>query len=141
MREASREMWNTRTLDRNIGSQYYYRLLQAPGKDAVIAEMRQLTAPAQPEKLEFMKNPMVAEFLQLPANTNFTESDLEKAIIKHLKEFLLEMGKGFAFMSEQYHIATDTGIGRSSPREGYINREGYNKGKRTNVLRSEGHFI
>lgn len=109
MREASREMWNTRTLDRNIGSQYYYRLLQAPGKDAVIAEMRQLTAPAQPEKLEFMKNPMVAEFLQLPANTNFTESDLEKAIIKHLKEFLLEMGKGFAFMSEQYHIATDTG--------------------------------
>lgn len=52
---------------------------------------------------------MVAEFLQLPANTSFTESDLEKAIIKHLKEFLLEMGKGFAFMNEQYHIATDTG--------------------------------
>ena len=60
-------------------------------------------------KLEFMKNPLVAEFLQLPTNTSFTESDLEKAIIKHLKEFLLEMGKGFAFMNEQYHIATDTG--------------------------------
>ncbi len=109
MREASREMWNTRTLDRNIGSQYYYRLLQAPKKEAVVNEMLQLTETKQPDKLEFMKNPMVAEFLQLPTNTSFTESDLEKAIIKHLKEFLLEMGKGFAFMNEQYHIATDTG--------------------------------
>ena len=102
-------MWSTRTLDRNIGSQYYYRLLQAPKKDAVIEEMLQLTEIKQPDKLEFMKNPLVAEFLQLSANTSFTESDLEKAIIKHLKEFLLEMGKGFAFMNEQYHIATDTG--------------------------------
>ena len=109
LREAAREMWGVRTLDRNIGSQYYYRLLQAPKKEAVVNEMLQLTETKQPDKLEFMKNPMVAEFLQLPANTSFTESDLEKAIIKHLKEFLLEMGKGFAFMNEQYHIATDTG--------------------------------
>lgn len=108
LREASHEMWSVRTLDRNIGSQYYYRLLQAPKKEEVIAEMQTLTA-TQPDKLEFMKNPMVAEFLQLSANTNFTESELEKAIIKHLKEFLLEMGKGFAFMNEQYHISTDTG--------------------------------
>ena len=109
LREASREMWNTRTLDRNIGSQYYYRLLQAPSKDAVINEMLKLTAPAQPDKLEFMKNPVVAEFLQLPNNTDFTETDLEKSIIAHLKQFLLEMGKGFAFMCEQYHVSTDTG--------------------------------
>ena len=71
--------------------------------------MQQLTAPLQQDKDEFIKNPMVAEFLQLPANTNYTESDLEHAIIQHLKEFLLEMGRGFAFMNEQYHIATDTG--------------------------------
>ena len=109
LREASREMWGVRTLNRNIGSQYYYRLLQAPRKDVVINEMLQLTNAPQPDKLEFMKNPMVAEFLQLPANTDFTESNLEKAIIKHLKEFLLEMGKGFAFMNEQYHISTDIG--------------------------------
>lgn len=109
LREAAREMWSVRTLDRNIGSQYYHRLLQAPKKEVVISEMLQLTVSSQPDKLEFMKNPMVAEFLQLPANTDFTESDLEKAIIKHLKEFLLEMGKGFAFMNEQYHISTDTG--------------------------------
>ena len=109
LREAAQEMWSTRTLDRNIGSQYYYRLLQAPTKNDVIAEMQQLTAPLQQGNDEFIKNPMVAEFLQLPANTNYTESDLERAIIQHLKEFLLEMGRGFAFMNEQYHIATDTG--------------------------------
>ena len=109
LREASQEMWSTRTLDRNIGSQYYYRLLQAPTKNDVIAEMQQWTAPLQQEKDEFIKNPMVAEFLQLSANTNYTESDLERAIIQHLKDFLLEMGRGFAFMNEQYHIATDTG--------------------------------
>ena len=57
LQEASKEMWSTRTLDRNIGSQYYYRLLQAPKKDAVIEEMLQLTEIKQPDKLEFMKNP------------------------------------------------------------------------------------
>ena len=109
MKEAAQEMWSTRTLDRNIGSQYYYRLLQAPSKENIIAEMQHLTQPLQQDKDEFIKNPMVAEFLQLPANTNYSESDLEKAIIHHLKDFLLEMGRGFAFMNEQYHIATDTG--------------------------------
>ncbi|MBR7024218.1 MAG: DUF1016 family protein [Bacteroidales bacterium] len=109
LREASREMWSSRTLDRNIGSQYYYRLLQSPKKEAVVEEMKQLTAPLQADKLEFIKNPVVAEFLQLPVNTDFTESELEKAIIHHLKDFLLEMGRGFAFMHEQYHVSTDTG--------------------------------
>ena len=109
LREASREMWSSRTLDRNIGSQYYYRLIQSPQKDAVVEEMKQLTSPLQADKLEFIKNPVVAEFLQLSPNTDYTESDLEKAIIHHLKDFLLELGKGFAFMHEQYHVSTDTG--------------------------------
>lgn len=109
MREASREMWSSRTLDRNIGSQYYYRLIQSPKKEVVVEEMKQLTTPLQADKLEFIKNPVVAEFLQLSSNTDFTESDLEKAIIHHLKDFLLELGKGFAFMHEQYHVSTDTG--------------------------------
>lgn len=109
LREASREMWSSRTLDRNIGSQYYYRLLQSPKKEAVVEEMKQLTTPLQADKLEFIKNPVVAEFLQLSPNTDYTESDLEKAIIHHLKDFLLELGKGFAFMHEQYHVSTDTG--------------------------------
>jgi predicted nuclease of restriction endonuclease-like (RecB) superfamily len=107
--EAAKEMWSVRTLDRNVGSQYYFRLLQSPKKEAVIAEMKQLTATYQADKLEVMKNPVVAEFLQLPTNSDFTESDLEKAILKHLRSFILEMGRGFAFMYEQYHLATSGG--------------------------------
>ena len=109
VKEASREMWSVRTLARNVGSQYYHRLLQSPKKEAVIAEMQQLTAPLQEDACRFMKDPVVAEFLQLPSNTDFTESELEKAIIKHLRAFLLELGRGFAFMYEQYHIKTDAG--------------------------------
>ena len=109
VKEASREMWSVRTLARNIGSQYYHRLLQSPKKESVIAEMQQLTSPLQEDTRQFMKDPVVAEFLQLPSNTDFTESELEKAIIKHLRAFLLELGRGFAFMYEQYHIKTDAG--------------------------------
>lgn len=109
VKEASREMWSVRTLARNIGSQYYHRLLQSPKKESVIAEMQRLTSPLQEDTRQFMKDPVVAEFLQLPSNTDFTESELEKAIIKHLRAFLLELGRGFAFMYEQYHIKTDAG--------------------------------
>ena len=106
MREASKEMWSVRTLDRNIASQYYYRLLQSPKKEDVIEEMHQLTAPLQ-DPHEFIKSPVVAEFLGLPSNASFTETELERAIIHHLKDFLLEMGKGFAFVAEQQHIRTE----------------------------------
>lgn len=109
VQEASREMWSVRTLARNVGSQYYHRLLQSPQKEDVIAEMQQLTAPLQDDVHGYMKDPVVAEFLQLPSNTNYTESELEKAIIKHLRAFLLELGRGFAFMFEQYHVKTDVG--------------------------------
>ena len=106
MHEASREMWSVRTLDRNIASQYYYRLLQSPKKEEVIAEMQQLTTPLQDPR-ELIKSPVVAEFLGLPSNAAFTETELERAIIHHLKDFLLEMGKGFAFVAEQQHIRTE----------------------------------
>ena len=109
IREASAESWSVRTLARNVGSQYYYRLLQSPKKETVVNEMLQLTEPLRDEPQGFLKDPVVAEFLQLPSNASFTESELEKAILRHLKEFLLEMGRGFAFMAEQYHISTDAG--------------------------------
>ena len=76
LREASEEMWSVRTLSRNIGSQYYYRLLQSPKKDKVIAEMRELTQPLQKDKDEIVKNPVVAEFLGLN-NIDYSESELE----------------------------------------------------------------
>lgn len=109
VQEASRQSWSVRTLARNVGSQYYFRLLQSPQKEAVINEMLQLTESLKDEPQGFLKDPVVAEFLQLPSNASFTETELEKAIIRHLKEFLLEMGRGFAFMAEQYHISSDGG--------------------------------
>ena len=104
--EAAREMWSTRTLQRNVSSQYYHRLLQSQNKDAVRNEMKQLTAPLQ-DKLEYLKNPVVAEFLGFKNNTDYTESDLEQSIINHLIPFLMEMGKGFAFVDRQKHIHTE----------------------------------
>ena len=104
--EAAREMWSTRTLQRNVSSQYYHRLLQSQNKEAVRGEMKQLTAPLQ-DKLEYLKNPVVAEFLGFKNNTDYTESDLEQSIIDHLIQFLMELGKGFAFVDRQKHIHTE----------------------------------
>lgn len=104
--EAAREMWGTRTLQRNVSSQYYHRLLQSQNKDAVHTEMKQLTAPLQ-DKLEYIKNPVVAEFLGFKNNTDYTESDLEQSIIDHLIPFLMELGKGFTLADRQKRIHTE----------------------------------
>lgn len=104
--EAAREMWSTRTLQRNVSSQYYHRLLRSANKDVVHDEMQKLTAPLQ-DKLEYLKNPVVAEFLGFKNNTDYTESDLEQRIIDHLIPFLMELGKGFAFVDRQKHIHTE----------------------------------
>lgn len=105
--EASKEHWSTRTLDRNINSQYYFRLLQSPKKDAVVAEMKAKTVDYENDKLEFLKNPVVAEFLGLSQNNDFTETKLETAIINHLQKFIMELGKGYAFVARQQLIRTD----------------------------------
>ena len=104
--EAANEMWSTRTLQRNISSQYYYRLLQSHDKAVVHDEMQKLTKPLQ-DKLEYLKNPVVAEFLGFKNNTDYTESSLEQSIIDHLIPFLMELGKGFAFVDRQKHIHTE----------------------------------
>lgn len=104
--EAAREMWSTRTLQRNVSSQYYHRLLQSQNKEAVRGEMKLLTAPLQ-DKLEYLKNPVVAEFLGFKNNTDYTESDLEQSIIDHLIPFLMEMGKGFTLADRQKRIHTE----------------------------------
>lgn len=107
MKEASEQMWSYRTLDRNIASQYYYRLLQSQNKQVVENEMKKNTAQFQHDKFEFIKNPTVAEFIGLSANSDFTESELESAIISNLQKFLLELGKGFSFVARQKHIKTE----------------------------------
>lgn len=104
--EAAEQTWSVRTLQRNISSQYYYRLLKSQNKPAVEQEMKQLTNNST-DKLEFIKNPVIAEFLGFSSNTSFTESELEKSIITNLQKFLMELGKGYAFVARQQHIHTE----------------------------------
>jgi len=106
-KEAAEQTWSVRTLQRNISSQYYYRMLKTQKKELVESEMKELTASYQNDKLEFIKNPVVAEFLGFSQNTDFTESDLEKSILSNLQKFLMELGKGYAFVARQQHIHTE----------------------------------
>ena len=106
-KEAVEQTWSVRTLQRNISSQYYYRMLKTQKKELVESEMKELTAPYQNDKLEFIKNPVVAELLGFSQNTDFTESDLEKSILSNLQKFLMELGKGYAFVARQQHIHTE----------------------------------
>ena len=107
LKEAAEQMWSYRTLDRNIGSQYYHRLLLSQHKDVVEKEMKALTRSYQEDNLEFIKNPTVAEFIGLSPNSDFTETDLESAIIGNLQRFLLELGKGFSFVARQKLVRTE----------------------------------
>lgn len=107
MNESAKEGWSSRTLDRNIATQYYYRLLQSPKKEAVIAEMQEKTHDLQ-NPHELLKNPIIAEFLGFRMEDSLAESELENAILSHIRDFLMEMGRGFAFVARQQHIVTDT---------------------------------
>ena len=68
--------------------------------------MLSLTSEYQ-DKLEFIKNPVIAEFLNMQQNTKLLESDLEQSIIDNLQKFILELGKGYAFVARQQHIHTE----------------------------------
>ena len=108
MNEAANENWGVRTLDRNIATQYYHRILQAPKKEEVIAEMKRMTAEYRKSQFQLIKNPVIAEFLGFKTEQSYLESDLESAILSHIRDFLMEMGKGFAFVARQQHIVTET---------------------------------
>ena len=106
MNEAGEQVWGVRTLQRNISSQYYQRMLISQHKDMVKREMLEITQPLQ-DRLEFIKNPVVAEFLGMSQNTDFTETKLETAILNNIQRFLMELGKGYAFVARQQHIHTE----------------------------------
>lgn len=108
LNEAANENWSVRTLERNISTQYYFRLLSSQNKKSVTDEMKKKNVPLKVDPTEFVKNPVVAEFLGLAPNSDFSETHLESAIITHLQKFLLELGKGFAFVARQQHIRTET---------------------------------
>ncbi len=101
--ETHAQNWSVRQLERNIQSQYYRRLLssQHPQSDTKIK-------PANDVIGNFIKDPYVMEFLGLPENTEYLESELESSIIRHLQKFLLELGKGFSFVARQMRVSTET---------------------------------
>jgi len=105
-KEALDQMWSVRTLRRNIDTQYYDRMLLTSNKAAVEGEMKNVTSKYQ-QKLEFIRNPVIAEFLNMQEDTNYLESNLESAIIGNLQKFLMELGKGYAFVARQQHIHTE----------------------------------
>ncbi|MCQ2270286.1 MAG: PDDEXK nuclease domain-containing protein [Bacteroidales bacterium] len=97
---ASQEMWSVRTLDRNISTQYYERHFKQPHLPETIENIM------VSDKLELLKNPIIAEFLGFKKDDSFSETELESAIISHLQEFIMELGRGFAFMGRQELIRT-----------------------------------
>lgn len=96
---ASKEMWSVRTLDRNISTQYYERHYVQP---------KPQNKAQKPNKFELLKSPIVAEFLGFKQDSTYSETDLETAIISHLQDFMMELGRGFAFMGRQQLVRTDT---------------------------------
>ena len=103
--EAAENMCSVRTLDRNISTLYYNRIVASIDKKTVEDEMKEKIKSLQTE--EFIKNPVVLEFLDLPSNMSYTESQLEKALTDDIQKFMMELGKGFAFVERQQHIRTE----------------------------------
>ncbi|MDO5523795.1 MAG: PDDEXK nuclease domain-containing protein [Bacteroidia bacterium] len=106
--ESMQSGWSVRELRRNISSLYYDRLLLSANKTPTIEEARKTTQEETPTLEEFIKNPYVLEFLNLPQKETYVEKELEQALLDNLQSFLLELGKGFAFVSRQEHIRTET---------------------------------
>lgn len=107
LQEAIDCNWSTRSLNRQIGNLYYERMLMSSNDPKVREEADQKTHPQ--ESGDIIKDPYVLEFLGLKDNTDFRESELEQAIIDKLQDFLLELGKGFAFVGRQYRLSAGTG--------------------------------
>lgn len=108
IKETAENNWSVRTLDRNIATQYYERLFLSHAKQPVIDEMQENTKNFALDKNEFLKSPAVLEFLNISPSKGHTEAQLEKAIIDNLQDFLLELGKGYAFVARQQIIKTET---------------------------------
>lgn len=99
--------WSTRSLERQINNLYYERMLMSRNDPKVKDEAIEKTTRQEPQNI--IKDPYVLDFLGLKDNTDFRENELEQAIIDKLQDFILELGKGFAFIGRQYRLTTETG--------------------------------
>lgn len=103
--ESVKAGWSVRQLQRQINTMFYHRILSSKDKESVAAEIQ--TSVPKPEYEKIIKDPYVLEFLDLPQNEHFYESELEQALIDHLQKFLLELGRGFSFVARQKHFNFD----------------------------------
>ncbi|WHN65650.1 PDDEXK nuclease domain-containing protein [Cysteiniphilum sp. QT6929] len=103
LQEAITHDWSARALERQISKLYYERLLSSKDKELVESEAAQATKLLAEGAKDFLRDPYILDFLNLQDKT-YQESDLEKAIISNLQQFLLELGKGFAFVERQQRI-------------------------------------
>lgn len=108
--EAAAGKWSVRQLERQIASQYYERLLSIHRDSSEVEVLIQKNLPAKPEKfdpLTLVHDPFILEFIGAKEDVVWQESELESALISHLEEFMLELGRGFAFMGRQKRITID----------------------------------
>ncbi|SEA01192.1 PDDEXK nuclease domain-containing protein [Alkalimonas amylolytica] len=106
--EAIQQHWSVRALERQIGTLYYERLLSSREKAPVETEAQANTLPLADNPKDYLRDPYILDFLNLETS-RYQEADLERGIIQNLQQFLLEMGKGFAFVERQQRIRTDDG--------------------------------
>jgi predicted nuclease of restriction endonuclease-like (RecB) superfamily len=108
VQETAAQNWSTRALERQIGSLYYDRLLLSQDKAAVSAEAQAQLDALAPSPRAFVRDPVMLEFLGLPGADRLLEATLETALMDKLQQFLMELGKGFAFVARQQRISTET---------------------------------
>jgi len=104
LRECASQNWSVRVLERNIQSAYYQRILSTSPR----ATLDNTLEDPETTIVDFIKDPYVFEFLNLPLPFSETENSIEAALIRHLQQFLLELGKGFSFVARQFRISTET---------------------------------
>jgi len=106
MQEASQQNWSVRALERQIGTLYYERLLSSKNKQPVEQEAQQNTQVLAESAKDYLRDPYILDFLNLQ-DKSYQENELEQGIINNLQQFLLELGKGFAFVERQKRIRFD----------------------------------
>ncbi|WP_050582305.1 PDDEXK nuclease domain-containing protein [Pseudoalteromonas sp. TAB23] len=108
MQESAEQNWSVRGLERQVGTLYYERLLASKNKQPVEQEAQKNTLPLAEYAQDYLRDPYILDFLNLDSG-QYLEADLEQGIINNLQKFLLELGKGFAFVARQQRICTDDG--------------------------------
>ena len=108
IRETVGQNWSVRTLERQVDSLSYERLLKSRDRQNAKPAVQKMEKSELRSPEEFIRDPYVLEFLHIPSSEPFLEHELEQALIDKLRHFLLELGKGFSFVGRQYRISTET---------------------------------